>query len=234
MSPLEDVDLRAVLEFLLSAEESTLDRPDVLRDAVLDGLVALVPCDIVAWRDGGAIAFRRRDAGAWGPAGSDALAGPDGPTNALDALLRGRGMTDVVCRRAHDAGGAVEYGCGLRHGSFSGRDRAIVSLIEPYAARVLLRASGALALQPSVVGGGLTRREAEVLDWVARGKSNAEVAAILFVAPGTVKKHLDNIYDKLSVGSRTEAAAVAFAARSAGSPARLREGSAALDGGAVG
>ena len=53
---------------------------------------------------------------------------------------------------------------------------------------------------------GLTRRETEVLGWVARGKSNAEIAATLSIAPGTVKKHLDHIYAKLGVSTRTEAA----------------------------
>jgi DNA-binding CsgD family transcriptional regulator len=53
---------------------------------------------------------------------------------------------------------------------------------------------------------GLTRREDEVLRWVARGKSNQEIAATLSIAPGTVKKHLDHIYAKLGVNTRTEAA----------------------------
>ena len=53
---------------------------------------------------------------------------------------------------------------------------------------------------------GLTRREDEVLRWVARGKSNQEIAATLSIAPGTVKKHLDHIYAKLGVKTRTEAA----------------------------
>ena len=53
---------------------------------------------------------------------------------------------------------------------------------------------------------GLTRREDEVLRWVARGKSNQEIAAALSIAPGTVKKHLDHIYAKLGVSTRTEAA----------------------------
>ena len=43
--------------------------------------------------------------------------------------------------------------------------------------------------------------------WVARGKRNAEIARILWVAPGTVRKHLDNVYAKLGVSNRTEAAA---------------------------
>ena len=52
---------------------------------------------------------------------------------------------------------------------------------------------------------GLTRREAEILIWIARGKTNNEVAALLYISPLTVKKHLEHIYQKLGVESRTEA-----------------------------
>ncbi|PYL40082.1 MAG: hypothetical protein DMF34_02395 [Verrucomicrobia bacterium] len=54
----------------------------------------------------------------------------------------------------------------------------------------------------------LTRREREVLFWVARGKSNAEIAAILGIKPATVGKHLERIYPKLGVENRT--AAISF------------------------
>lgn len=54
---------------------------------------------------------------------------------------------------------------------------------------------------------GLTARESEVLRAVATGASNAEVAARLDISPGTVKKHLDNVYAKIGVGSRTQAVA---------------------------
>lgn len=59
---------------------------------------------------------------------------------------------------------------------------------------------------------GLTRREAEVLAWVAQGKTNAEIAAILGTRPRTVHKHLAHIFDKLGVENRTAAAAQALAA----------------------
>jgi DNA-binding CsgD family transcriptional regulator/PAS domain-containing protein len=52
---------------------------------------------------------------------------------------------------------------------------------------------------------GLTAREAEVLLWVARGKSNPEIGMILGVAARTVQKHLEHIFAKLGVGSRAEA-----------------------------
>src|SRR5207248_1608351 len=51
----------------------------------------------------------------------------------------------------------------------------------------------------------LTPREREILLWVARGKSNREIAALLYLAPGTIRKHLDNVYDKLGVSNRAGA-----------------------------
>lgn len=55
----------------------------------------------------------------------------------------------------------------------------------------------------------LTQREAEVLLWIARGKSNRDVAEILTLSPRTVNKHLEQIYNKLGVENRTSAAALA-------------------------
>jgi len=52
---------------------------------------------------------------------------------------------------------------------------------------------------------GLTPREAEVLLWVAQGKSNSEIATILGMSEGTVKKHLEHIFEKLGVESRNGA-----------------------------
>jgi DNA-binding CsgD family transcriptional regulator len=51
----------------------------------------------------------------------------------------------------------------------------------------------------------LTAREREVLAWVARGKTNAEIAQLLWLAPSTVRKHLENVYAKLGVSTRTAA-----------------------------
>jgi DNA-binding CsgD family transcriptional regulator len=58
---------------------------------------------------------------------------------------------------------------------------------------------------------GLSRREAEVLAHVAEGRTNAEIARLLSVTPGTVKRHLEHVYVKLGVHRRTEAAAAAWA-----------------------
>jgi DNA-binding NarL/FixJ family response regulator len=58
---------------------------------------------------------------------------------------------------------------------------------------------------------GLTGREVEVLRLVAEGKTNREIADALVLSHKTVKRHLDNIFNKLGVSSRT--AATAFALR---------------------
>lgn len=52
---------------------------------------------------------------------------------------------------------------------------------------------------------GLTDREIEVLQAVARGESNAEIAASLFVSTSTIKTHLVHLYQKLEVSRRTQA-----------------------------
>ncbi|QZZ20975.1 hypothetical protein J5X98_00185 [Leptothermofonsia sichuanensis E412] len=56
---------------------------------------------------------------------------------------------------------------------------------------------------------GLTKREAEVLCWVAQGKTNMEIAAIFSNSEHTVKKHLEHIYQKFGIQGRT--AAVTYA-----------------------
>ena len=53
--------------------------------------------------------------------------------------------------------------------------------------------------------GGLTRRELEILQLVAEGHSNAQLARMLWVTEQTVKFHLSNVYRKLDVANRTEA-----------------------------
>lgn len=52
---------------------------------------------------------------------------------------------------------------------------------------------------------GLTPRESEILGWVAHGKTNGEIATILWISPTTVRKHLENVYPKLGVHTRTAA-----------------------------
>ena len=56
----------------------------------------------------------------------------------------------------------------------------------------------------------LTAREAEVLYWVVKGKINRDIADILGASPATVKKHLERVFAKLGVETRTAAAGMAM------------------------
>jgi DNA-binding CsgD family transcriptional regulator len=53
---------------------------------------------------------------------------------------------------------------------------------------------------------GLTRREAEVLAWLAQGKTNSEIGTIASMSPRTVEKHMEHVFEKLGVENRTAAA----------------------------
>ena len=61
---------------------------------------------------------------------------------------------------------------------------------------------------PSLDGYQLTPRELEVLGWVAKGKTNRDIAEILGMSPRTVNKHLEHIFVKLGVETRSAAAAL--------------------------
>ncbi len=67
------------------------------------------------------------------------------------------------------------------------------------------RVAGAPSVPSLVVQ--LSERELEVLRPLAAGKQNREIAAELFVALNTVKKHVTHIFEKLGVANRTAAAA---------------------------
>jgi DNA-binding CsgD family transcriptional regulator len=72
------------------------------------------------------------------------------------------------------------------------------------------RTKDRLLLEEHEVRAAPTAREREILTWVARGKTNGEIAQILWVAPSTVRKHLENVYVKLGVSTRTAAVALVF------------------------
>lgn len=65
----------------------------------------------------------------------------------------------------------------------------------------------AVERQPSSDPSRLTSRELQVMALVEEGRSNSEVAALLWLSPGTVRKHLENVYSKLGVRNRTAAVA---------------------------
>ncbi|HSC02650.1 MAG TPA: response regulator transcription factor, partial [Solirubrobacteraceae bacterium] len=69
------------------------------------------------------------------------------------------------------------------------------------------------ATQPAIDSFGLTDRELEVLQLVAAGRSNPQIATQLFISPKTASVHVSNIISKLGVSSRGEAAALAHRLR---------------------
>jgi LuxR family transcriptional regulator, maltose regulon positive regulatory protein len=84
------------------------------------------------------------------------------------------------------------------------------SVMPDYVAILLAAFDGELVLAGPTRGPlpePLTEREQEVLELLAAGLSNREIGEELVISPGTVKKHTSNIYGKLGVGSRSEAAA---------------------------
>ena len=76
---------------------------------------------------------------------------------------------------------------------------------------VMREVSDAAVVQALVQTLKLTLREAEVLYWVAKGKTNRDIGDILGSSPATVKKHLERVYVKLGVETRTAAAGIAMA-----------------------
>src|SRR2546423_5002612 len=79
---------------------------------------------------------------------------------------------------------------------FTDRERALLDLVRPDLQRLYRRTR---------MLGSLTPREAQVLNWLAHGKSDAQIAVILCISTRTVQKHLQNLYAKLGVENRIAA-----------------------------
>lgn len=75
---------------------------------------------------------------------------------------------------------------------------------------VLREENDASTIEALGVAFRLTAREAEVLYWVTRGKTNRDIGEILGTSPRTVHKHLEHVFEKLGVETRTAAASMAM------------------------
>jgi DNA-binding CsgD family transcriptional regulator len=93
---------------------------------------------------------------------------------------------------------------------FSERDRALLTLLRPHLHRAYLDAERRRHPVPR-----LTARQGELLQLVAAGHTNAQIARRLCISEGTVRAHLENIYERLQVSSRTAAVTRAFPDRAA-------------------
>lgn len=89
---------------------------------------------------------------------------------------------------------------------FQAHELARLALLRPHLAFLCRHAGPSV---PAAWGGaepaGLTARERDVLQWLACGKTDADIAALLCISPRTVHKHLEHIYVKLGVETRTAA-----------------------------
>lgn len=88
---------------------------------------------------------------------------------------------------------------------FSDRDKAVMTVLQPHLAALRERSIIGAVDRPNEAE--LTIREAQVVALVATGRSNAEIARLLFLSPATVAKHLEHAYRKLRVAGRSEVAA---------------------------
>jgi DNA-binding CsgD family transcriptional regulator len=103
------------------------------------------------------------------------------------------------------AGWTRKVGFFRTHRDFSERDRLALQLLRPHLHEVYLDAERRRQGIPH-----LSRREKEVLQLAAQGYSNADIARILFISVSTVAKHMEHIFDRTGVRTRSAAAALAL------------------------
>lgn len=136
-------------------------------------------------------------------------------------LDKPQGIEDMVSIFLTPSNGTlVMLHAGTRGSAFS---PAMVRLAGEFAlvANTLLIARGGFAHRPQTAARAtLTTREVEILDWVENGKRNSEIASILGLSHHTIRKHLENIFAKLGVETRTTAVAATRPATAGDQPAR--------------
>ena len=222
-------DYRGALEVLGEAGASD----GVFSEPALEALRRLVPCDVVAYHEeetlgGPAMAFAGEPCAPM----TDEIRGAALRYRHQDPIppVRGaRKSSDLVDLREYRrselyqladrplgikylmrlwlepgvSGARFEFDRSRR--DFGERDRAVLDLLLPHLVRLRrrVRRSVDAALR-------LTPREREVLELVAQGRRNTEVASLLNISADTVRKHLENAYAELGVHTRTEAVAAVF------------------------
>jgi DNA-binding CsgD family transcriptional regulator/tetratricopeptide (TPR) repeat protein len=188
--------------------------PDPLRRAPL--CAAAVEAAIAADRleDATAAAAELEEtAAAWATSGLKAMG-----VSARGAVLLAEGRAEEAlpvlseaCRRWQELGATYDAACVC--GRLAEAYRAIgdeASAAEETAlAEVTFERLGFHRPAPEAPH-GLTARECEVLALVAEGRSNRQISEVLFISDRTVARHLTNIFHKIDVGSRTQAARYAL------------------------
>jgi DNA-binding CsgD family transcriptional regulator len=145
--------------------------------------------------------------------GSVLLADSDVP-GAVASLRRAGALWQELRLPYESARARALYGLALRAAGDEDDARlelraALAAFERLGAARDAAKASDLLG-GPAALPGGLTAREAEVLRLVASGKTNRDIAVELVISEHTVARHLQNIFGKLGLTSRSAAAAFAY------------------------
>jgi DNA-binding CsgD family transcriptional regulator len=238
MSRLSESDFDAVLGVLREAGD--VEGPMPFPEHVLDALRGLISCDVVAYHE--RVGGRRALVSSGEPREpmtadiraacrqhwhQDRLSWAKGARKVSDFLSLRRfhrtelyqyvsgpvGIEDMFRLWLDPSGARLEFDRARR--DFSERDRDVLNVLLPHLAQLRRHAAARQRASPSVATASekLTPREREVLEFVAEGKTNAEIAALLWISPGTVRRHLENVFEKLDVHTRTAAVAAVRDAR---------------------
>ena len=244
MARLVEADYRKALEVLYAGGE--VEGRVAFPEPVLDALRELVPCDVVtfhegSWRPGNVLVFTGEPVGQMTPEiqaahrrlkHQDPMR-PAGATRTLSDFISVRDFRrtefyDLVHRPV-----GIEYMLQLyldpshtdarlefdrADTDFGERDRRVLDMLLPHLRQLLRAATRRPA--PSGAASELTPREREVILHVAEGLTNDEIGRLLGISSHTVRKHLENAYEKLGTHSRTGAVAAVV-----GSAAQRRIGS---------
>lgn len=197
MSHLTRNDYSTALSLLIDLERASgeLQR---LAAAAAERLQALVPCETA-----------RLETGADGA--------PDEPQS--PAGHRGGGGFALCLPLPASGSTGLRLVLRRRSAPFTPRERERLALLQPHLAWLFVQArrQGSRAVTPPAAPperplavrpirtGRLTPREVDVMRWLSCGKTDADIAALLAISPRTVHKHLEHIYEKLGVETRTAA-----------------------------
>jgi DNA-binding CsgD family transcriptional regulator len=124
-----------------------------------------------------------------------------------DYFFRPCGVEHKLDVRVWPTGHHVDVGCWRERRDFDEQEREVLGALRPYLTVVLRRATGAAIASRLQDAFGLTAREAVVLALIVRGHRAPEIARELVIAEGTARKHIERIYRKLGVSTRSQAIA---------------------------
>jgi DNA-binding CsgD family transcriptional regulator len=119
------------------------------------------------------------------------------------------GVTDHAAMAMPQTGNEVFFiGLELCGGTFNAAHRSLMEVLQPHLANAYLLAQNLASLEQATADpavferAGLSQQQAQVLRWLAAGKTNPEISTIMALKPSTVKAYVQAVFDKLGVGNR--------------------------------